>query len=217
MMWLAFTPGFRDQWSRLCSLLSQPFFVSLQFTWKRTCLTRSGFHIVKSGYGLWLPGDNRGSWSAAWDKKIGYYEPHMLHSGDPVRHRMAEERMKHDPVRLTDEMVTVLENALGECVAKSAGGLRIVAASIESTHMHLLIPFSNRNIDNTAKWIADQTTKAVHRNTAHTGPIWCKGKWRSYIFEESQWENIWEYIEQHNIRHGRNARPYSFLMDLQDV
>jgi hypothetical protein len=22
-----------------------------------------GYHIVKTGYGLWLPGDERGSWS----------------------------------------------------------------------------------------------------------------------------------------------------------
>ena len=213
--------GFRDHWSRnLCTLV-------LRDHWSRLCIHTPcsiaivsdtlGFHIVKSGYGLWLPGDVRGSWSAAWDKKIGYYEPHMLHPGDPVRERMAQERMKHRPVRLNAEMISAVEHAIDECVTKSAGGLRIVAAAIESTHMHLLIPFHSRNIDVTAKWIADQTTKAVHRHTQHAGPVWCKGKWRSYIFEEFLWENIWEYIERHNTRHGRSARPYSFLMDLQDM
>jgi hypothetical protein len=52
-----------------------------------------GYHLVKSAYGLWLPGDDRGSWSDAWDDQIGYYEPHALHDGDPIRLRMAEERL----------------------------------------------------------------------------------------------------------------------------
>jgi hypothetical protein len=60
-----------------------------------------GYHFVKSAYGLWLPGDERGSWSDAWDDQIGYCEPHTLHDGDPVRLRMAEERLKHPPVRFT--------------------------------------------------------------------------------------------------------------------
>ena len=28
-----------------------------------------GFHYVKSGYGLWLPGDDRGHWSEAWGRE----------------------------------------------------------------------------------------------------------------------------------------------------
>jgi len=44
-----------------------------------------GYHYVKSGYGLWLPGDDRGSWSQACDEQIGFTEPHTLNPGDPVR------------------------------------------------------------------------------------------------------------------------------------
>jgi hypothetical protein len=93
-----------------------------------------GYHYVKSCYGLWLPGDDRGSWSEAWDEQIGFVEPHTLHAGDPVRHRMAEERMRYAVVRLSD------------------------------------------------------------------------------MFDQSRWENAAQYIERHNVRHGRPARPYSFLM-----
>ena len=171
-----------------------------------------GYHYVKSTYGLWLPGDDRGSWSAAWDEQIGYVEPHMLHQGDAVRRRMAEERMKHDPVRLTEEMKNVVAAAVAECVAKSAGSLTITAAAIESTHVHLLIPYSGRDIHKTAKWFADQTTKDVHRHTTHGGPVWCKGKWCSYIFDGPRWQKTQEYIDRHNVRSGRESRPYSFLM-----
>jgi hypothetical protein len=82
-----------------------------------------GYHLVKSAYGQWLPGDERGSWSDAWDDQIGYIEPHMLHPGDPIRHRMAEERMKHDPMRLSNVMIDIVAATLGECIKTSAGGL----------------------------------------------------------------------------------------------
>ncbi len=120
--------------------------------------------------------------------------------------------MKHAPVRLSEGMQRVVADAVGECVAKSAGGVAITAAAIESTHVHLLIPYGGRDIQKTAKWLADQTTKAVHRHTTHGGPVWCKGKWCSYVFERLRWQSTVEYIERHNVRRGREARPYPFLM-----
>lgn len=168
-----------------------------------------GYHVVKSGYGLWLPGDERGSWSDAWDEMIGYVQPHTLHEGDPARTRMARERMLHEPVTLNEIMIDAVISAIGSCAERSPWS--IVAASIEPTHTHLLITYGGRDIHTTAKWIADQTTKAVHRETLHQGPVWAKGKWCSYVFEESQWRSTIHYIERHNVRRGVDARPYSFV------
>ena len=169
-----------------------------------------GYHVVKSGYGLWLPGDERGSWSQAWDAKIGFIEPHTLHVGDPVRQRMAQERMLHPPMHLTDAMIDAVAGALALCVDRSGGGLSIVAVTIEPTHMHLLIPYSERDIHHSVRWVADQTTKAVHRTTDHLGPIWSKGKWCSYVFDQSHWHNTMQYIQ----RHDPAARPFSFITPL---
>jgi hypothetical protein len=173
-----------------------------------------GYHLVKSGYGLWLPGDDRGSWSEAWDAQIGYIEPHTLHPGDPIRQRMAEERMAHPPFRLSAAMIDVIIETIGGCVKKASGGLRIAAAAIEATHLHLAIFYSGRDIDGTAKWLADQTTKAIHRRSDHRGPVWCKGRWRSFVFEEEKWLAVIAYIERHNMRRGLPARPFSFLCPL---
>lgn len=170
-----------------------------------------GYHVVKSGYGLWLPGDERGHWSAAWDDQIGFYEPHMLHAGDPVRERIAQERMKHPPVVFDRRMLDVIGEAIGGCVSRSAGDLRIVALGLNPTHVHLLIRYTSRDIDVTLKWIADQTTKAVHRKTEHQGPVWAKGAWRGYIFNRRHWENAISYIEAHNVRRGDAARPYAWI------
>ncbi len=168
-----------------------------------------GYHIVVSGYGLWLPGDNRGHWSDTWDEFFGYCEPHTLHAGDPVRKRMAEERMSHPPVKLSEEMQACVLTTLRQCEAKS--DWRVAAASIESTHTHLLLTYTARDIDNTVKWLKDQMTKAIHRETEHQGPVWCKGKWCSFIFEELIWQNAQRYIERHNERRGVGPRPYPFL------
>jgi REP element-mobilizing transposase RayT len=168
-----------------------------------------GYHIVISGYGLWLPGDDRGHWSEAWDEELGFIEPHTLHPGDPIRKRMAEERQKHSPVRLDAKMQSVVADTISRCHAES--DWQIAAASIESTHTHLLLTYTKRDIDHTIKWLKDQMTKAIHRNTSYTGPVWCKGSWRSYIFEDEVWLNTQAYIQRHNERRGQGPRPYPFI------
>lgn len=173
-----------------------------------------GYHVVISGYGLWLPGDERGNWSETWDVKLGFVEPHTLHTGDPVRLRMAEERQTHAPVRLDTAMQLIVADTIARC--RSESDWRIAASSIEATHTHLLITYTERDIDNTVKWIKDQTNKAVHRETSHAGPVWCKGRWRAFVFEPGVWRNTRLYIERHNQRRGVGPRPYACIDDVVD-
>jgi hypothetical protein len=168
-----------------------------------------GYHIVISGYGLWLPGDERGHWSEAWDAELGYIEPDKLHPGDPTRKRMAEERQKHPPVRLSDHMQTVAIETLARCRAES--DWQIAATSIEPTHTHLQLTYTGRDIDNTVKWLKDRLTKAIHGSTSHQGLVRCRGRWRSYIFKDDVWENTQLYIQRHNERRGAGPCPYSFI------
>lgn len=158
---------------------------------------------------MWLPGDVRGSWSTAWDEQLALIEPHTLHPGDPVRLRMSEERMKHPPVRLSPEMLAVVVETFAGCEEESDWS--IAAASVETTHTHLLLTYIERDIDDTVKWIKDRATKAIHHRTSHIGPVWCKGKWRTFIFDVDPWERALTYIEQHNVRRGVGPRPYRFI------
>jgi hypothetical protein len=105
-----------------------------------------GYHLVKSAYGLWLPGEDRGSWSDAWDDQIGYHEPHMLHIGDPARHRMAAERMAHAPVRFTADMQSAITDAIRICITKSNGGLLTAKLAVGLTHMHMSLRSTGRDI-----------------------------------------------------------------------
>jgi REP element-mobilizing transposase RayT len=174
-----------------------------------------GYHVVKSTYGTWLPGDPRGSWSETWSPERGYFGAHQFHEGDQRRLAMALQRMKHPPVVLTDAMCTAIREALQYCVERAKGELLIMAAAIEPTHMHLLIPHTGRDIHTTVKWIADQTSKAVHRRTAHLGPVWTKNHWCHHIDRQEHWENAAIYVDEHNRRAGRGSRPYAFLAPLE--
>jgi len=122
---------------------------------------------------------------------------------------MAMERQKAAPHRLTPSEQAVVIETIGCCAAKS--DWIVEAASIESTHTDLLLTYTTRNIDDTVKWLKDQVTKAIHRTTPYNGPVWCQGKWRSFIYEEEVWEDTRQYIDRHNIRRGLGPRPYEFL------
>ena len=163
------------------------------------------YHVVKTTYGTWLPGDVRGF----WDK-------HRFHDeADVLREETARRSMHEPPTAFTPEMAAAVAATIGNCIEQSRGGLKVMAAAIEPTHMHLLIPYSVRDIEITAKWLADQTTKAIHRQTPHRGPVWSKNNWIRHNFASEYWENALRYIDDHNIEAGRGSRPYPFLCDIE--
>lgn len=140
--------------------------------------------------------------------------PHTLHDADPVRKRMSAERQSHSKVLLDAAMLSAVVTTLADC--RNHSDWRIAAASIEPTHTHLLLTFTRRDIDNTIKWLKDQTTKAVHRCTTHTGPVWCKGRWRSFVFDPIVWRNVHQYIDRHHERRGAGPQPFPFIDDIPD-
>ena len=108
-------------------------------------------------------------------------------------------------------MMIAVAEAIRDCVAKGGNDFRVAAIGIDRTHMHIALHYSDRDIDRTVKWLSDQTTKHVHRSTSHTRPLWCKGRWRGFVYDELVWRNTVAYVERHNIRRGLPARPYEWL------
>ena len=95
-----------------------------------------GYHIVIAGYGLWLPGDERGSWSTKWDAIVGLVEPHTLHPGDAVRLRSFQ-RLLHPANRLTPRMIEIVADTLASCARES--DWVVAAFCVLPTHSHLLL------------------------------------------------------------------------------
>jgi hypothetical protein len=122
---------------------------------------------------------------------------------------MAQERMKHPPTRFTPQIIEAVASALGECVMNS--DWQFVATAFECTHMHTLLTYTERDIDGTAKWIAQITTKSVHKTTTFTRPVWCEGKWLEFIYDHQHWDNVRRYIERHNLRRNLPAKPWDWI------
>ena len=97
---------------------------------------------------------------------------------------------------------------MGNCVRLSKGGLVIAAMAIETTHMHIAIGYTGRDIDTTGKWIADQTTKAVTGIRRTSGRYGAKGDGDRLCMTSWSGEKVQRYIRQHNIRRGLPADPY---------
>ncbi|MBL9163808.1 MAG: transposase [Planctomycetaceae bacterium] len=95
-------------------------------------------------------------------------------------------------------MQAVTTEMLERCKAESDWSFAAIA--IKATRAHLLITRTRRDVDNVVKWLKDRTTKAIHRQTPHLCPVWCKGRWCSFIFDERVWRNTQRYIERHNER-----------------
>jgi len=167
-----------------------------------------GYHFVKGAYGQWMPGDERGHWSKRWDAERGLVDRGRLVEGDPRRRRLAENLRRFEPTLITPEIEKSIEAALVDCVARSRGGLIIAAGAIEATHIHLLIVAGKREIDVTAKWIADQTAKAVNRLVRRPSKLWAAKKWICEIEESKHWDEVARYIEDHNQRRGMGRRPF---------
>ena len=154
-----------------------------------------GYHIVKTAYGRWLPGDERGHCSSVWDEQIGQVTPRGFQQGHPALEQYARSRMAHPPVTISKPIHKAIEQSLRECEKVSAWS--ISALAIEPTHMHLLVFGLACNPDSLCKWLAQQTTKHVHAVTSHVGPVWAKGKWCAHIQSEEHWLVAMEYINRH--------------------
>ena len=101
-----------------------------------------GYHIVKTAYGRWLPGDERGHWSAVWDDRIGQVTPGGLQDGNAEVEQFARSKMRHPPVTCSDGMIAAIEQSLVDCAAASSWQ---IAVDINTgMTMHLVEPLNLR-------------------------------------------------------------------------
>jgi len=112
-----------------------------------------------------------------------------------MRHRMAAERMQYPPVHWSPTTCKHLATTIKQCADQSSWN--IAALAIEPTHLHLLITYAPLNLGRTCKWLTQQMTKTVHTHTNHTGPVFAKGRWATYLFDDKHWKNAMHYIQNH--------------------
>ena len=130
-------------------------------------------------FGTWLPGDLR-----------GYVEDGVVLPGDPALIDHARMLMADRAVYLSHaEQRTAFESLRAAC---AEFGYRLLAASVESWHLHALLDHSH---DEAPKTIARLKTRI--RQTLDRGRIWTAGYDKRYCFTESQVQTRINYIARH--------------------
>jgi hypothetical protein len=172
-----------------------------------------GIHLVWTTYGTWLPGDDRGHWSALFDL-YGHIRNRggQLNLPDPVTRDRAVELMTEPPRWLDDEEMAIVAEELSRHVGTASGPLAW-AAAIESNHVHLLVGPVGEPLERFVGRIKGRTSSAVGALPRNAGRerVWTSGYWRVFLFDDIGVFAVKEYIDAHNLRRGLPAEPYSWI------
>lgn len=175
-----------------------------------------GIHLIWTTYGTWLPGDDRGHWSALFDLYGGIVERGgKLNVPDSVTRDRARGLMTEPPKRLdSGEILTVAEE-FGRHVAGPQLPMAW-AATVEPNHVHLLVGSVREDLSRFVGRIKGRTSSAVGALPQNAGRerVWTSGYWKVFLFDELGVTAVKEYIDAHNVRRGLPADPYPWITPL---
>ncbi len=181
-----------------------------------------GIHLIWTGYGTWLPGDPRGHWSPLFNLYGKLRERgHKLNVPDTVTHHRAKALMKEPRKVLSPCEIAVVARVIGAQVAPGVPGakyppmegLRVHAATIEPTHVHLLIGPIGEDIAAVAGKLKSRTSSAVLAMPENAGRkrTWTAGYWKVFLFDDEALGAVRQYIAEHNARRRLAEDPYEWI------
>ncbi|HTQ39429.1 MAG TPA: transposase [Pirellulales bacterium] len=163
-------------------------------------------HWTVTTHGTWLHGDPRGSWRNG--KLIG---------PDPLLHQTASQAMNGDQESLSAHEIDLAAEAFGTVCRNH--GHRVLAATIRSTHAHLVFAPLSEPIEKVTGWIKRQSSAAIfgwRRQHGRSTPqhLWTARRFLKYIFDEQHLINTIEYVRRHNLEAGLPADPFPWIESL---
>lgn len=203
-------------------------------------MSTRAIHFIWTTYGTWLPGDERGHWSALYDL-YGHLRAkgHRLNLPDPVTQWVAQEKMLETPKVLTTAEIECLASILGNLASVYSpaftpvkhsptlsaamqdtgvnAGLyerpNILAAAIEPTHVHLLTGPLKQDVAAFAGRLKGASSSALLKRpeNADRNRVWTTGYWKVFLFDDPAVICVKDYIEQHNERRGLPSAPYDWI------
>ena len=165
-----------------------------------------GIHWAHTTHGTWLHGDWRGSW------KDG-----RLIGPDPFLENRMRRRMHHTRVALTEAEQQIVAEAFGQVIAERHH--RVLAATIQSTHIHLVFAPLGEPIEEVITRFNRRSAAAVFAARRDAGidcprHLWTAGRFPRFIFDDQHLRNAIEYVRKHNTRTGRPRDPYEWIARL---
>jgi REP element-mobilizing transposase RayT len=140
-----------------------------------------------------------------------------LNRGDITSENSTRELMKETPKILDAEEAAVVAKTLGTLVRrptdKDSTLPCIIAAAIESNHVHLLLAPLNEPIGIVAGRFKGKTSSAVLAMPQNKGRTrtWTAKYWKVFLFGMEALETVKLYVEDHNVRRGLPASPFPWI------
>lgn len=195
-----------------------------------------GFHFIFTAYGFWLPNDPRGSWSQI--VRALHLQPfgpatkvHTTHSlaRKPYDHRLrleARQHLKHPAVTFNGMQARAI--ARGFSIAITEYDYKIHALAIMPDHVHLIMAWHPRPIDQIASHLK---AKATHRlATEDLHPLaafaneqgrkpspWSRGHWCPYLKNEKHMATAIRYVNANPIKSGLKPQRWNLVTPWRNV
>jgi len=115
-------------------------------------------------------------------------------------------RMKHPVFLFEKERLLDVGEYIGSSLCERLA-LRILAMTVQTWHVHLLVGATKHDIAKIAKCAKD----AVRWGLRSGRPIWSDGYDKRYCFDERSVWNRMRYIERHNLKQDWPVKPWSFI------
>jgi len=141
--------------------------------------------VTFTTYGTWMRGDSRG-----WRKNGKVF------TANPRLKRIDESQMKGEIVRLGKNEKTIVRKAI--CKKASSLGQKILAISVWSNHVHVVVKYDGRKIEETVRIYKNAATAALRRS-GFRGRVWGSGYDKRFCFDEVALRKRIEYVEGHGI------------------
>lgn len=159
---------------------------------------RGWYHVNGNTYGTWLRGDVRG-WRARKHREHceGDYKTPPPPGTYRELHQLSQARMKHNPVLLDAETMTIAGQALVERLLWQQ--IKVISVALDKRHYHILAKFPDTNV----RWPVGLAKKHAHYallNRGRQGPLWAKRNRILPVRNREHQVNVYHYIQNHRKR-----------------
>ncbi len=188
------------------------------------------FHFIFSAYGYWLPNDPRGSWSDAIRRyellafgpatKVETTRSLAADPHDMALRKAAKAALKYPPVRFNGKQAQLIPQGFHQ--ACDEGGYKAHALATLPDHVHLVLAWNARHIDEIASHLKAKATAALNRAGLHplaayaseSGRVpspWARKYWCPFVREPDHLRRVIRYVENNPVKAGLPRQRWSWV------
>jgi REP element-mobilizing transposase RayT len=182
----------------------------------------TGYHLIWTAYGWWLPTDPRGSTSQEIRvEKINslgdlhYGRKTVQPSSAEIRafYAQAGDLLAHPLLTFCDEDISLLRDSFDQAIR--AYGYTCYACAIMPDHVHLLIrrhrDKAEQMVENLQEMSRDRLIQAGRRAPTH--PVWGGPGWRVFLNTRQDFKRVIRYIQNNPVKAGRPEQRWDFVKE----